>query len=73
MAELVNAFDKAAWENRVYPLDNRDRIQKFSDLSEEQKRRRIVPAPSFPELRPFTGEIQDLQMVPGKRASELIS
>ncbi|MBC9868305.1 MAG: sulfatase-like hydrolase/transferase, partial [Opitutae bacterium] len=37
LAELVDAFDKAAWENRVYPLDNRDRIQKFSDLSEEQK------------------------------------
>ena len=30
---LVDAFDKAAWENLVYPLDNRDRFQKFADVS----------------------------------------
>ena len=30
---LVDAFDKAAWDNMVYPLDNRDRFQKFADAS----------------------------------------
>ena len=30
-AELVEAFDAAAWENLVYPLDNRDRLHKFFD------------------------------------------
>ena len=37
LAELIGAFDKAAWENMVYPLDNRDRFQKFADVSEAQK------------------------------------
>ena len=31
LAELVEAFDAAAWENQVYPLDNRSRPQKFFD------------------------------------------
>jgi hypothetical protein len=31
LAELVEAFDVAAWENQVYPLDNRSRPQKFFD------------------------------------------
>jgi arylsulfatase len=31
LAELVEAFDGAAWENQVYPLDNRSRPQKFFD------------------------------------------
>ena len=33
--ELVKAFDAAAWDNLVYPLDNRDRFQKFADSSPE--------------------------------------
>lgn len=33
LAELVHAFDKAAWSNQVYPLDNRDRLHKFADMS----------------------------------------
>jgi arylsulfatase len=33
LTELVEAFDKAAWENGVYPLDNRDRLHKFADLA----------------------------------------
>jgi arylsulfatase A-like enzyme len=33
--ELVEAFDIAAWDNLVYPLDNRDRFQKFADSSPE--------------------------------------
>lgn len=32
LAELVEAFDRAAWENGVYPLDNRDRLHKFADM-----------------------------------------
>jgi arylsulfatase len=32
LKELVEAFDQAAWENQVYPLDNRDRLDKFADL-----------------------------------------
>ena len=35
--ELVAAFDEAAHENMVYPLDNRDRFQKFADVSEEER------------------------------------
>jgi arylsulfatase A-like enzyme len=31
LAQLVAAFDKAAWANQVYPLDNRNRPQKFFD------------------------------------------
>ena len=31
--ELMQAFDTAAWANQVYPLDNRDRFQKFADSS----------------------------------------
>jgi arylsulfatase len=31
LAELVQAFDEAAWANNVYPLDNRNRAQKFFD------------------------------------------
>ncbi|MFT5449799.1 MAG: arylsulfatase A-like enzyme [Gammaproteobacteria bacterium] len=33
--ELTAKFDEAAWENLVYPLDNRDRFQKFADSSPE--------------------------------------
>jgi arylsulfatase len=31
LAELTQAFDEAAWKYFVYPLDNRDRLQKFVD------------------------------------------
>ena len=46
--ELVQAFDEAAWANNVYPLDNRDRFQKFADVSPEvlaeaNKPRRFLP------------------------------
>lgn len=37
LSELVDAFDHAAWDNLVYPLDNRDRFQKFADISPEQQ------------------------------------
>jgi arylsulfatase len=46
LAELVEAFDQAAWANQVYPLDNRDRLHKFADLPpwalEEADRPRTV-------------------------------
>ncbi len=32
LRELVEAFDRAAWKNLVYPLDNRGRPGKFSDV-----------------------------------------
>ena len=32
LAELVAAFDEAAWANMVYPLDNRTPAQKFLEL-----------------------------------------
>jgi arylsulfatase len=35
LKELVQAFDTAAWSNQVYPLDNRDRLDKFRDLAPE--------------------------------------
>jgi len=33
LQELTEAFDRAARENAVYPLDNRNRLQKFADVS----------------------------------------
>jgi arylsulfatase len=33
LRELSEAFDRAARENAVYPLDNRNRLQKFADVS----------------------------------------
>ncbi len=35
LKELVQAFDQAAWQYFVYPLDNRDRLEKFADLPPE--------------------------------------
>ena len=37
LAELVEAFDTAAWINMVYPLDNRDRFAKFADSSPQAR------------------------------------
>lgn len=38
LAELVEAFDQAAWINMVYPLDNRTMVQKFSDSASRGQR-----------------------------------
>ncbi|MFN8524546.1 MAG: arylsulfatase [Chloroflexota bacterium] len=38
LAELVEAFDAAAWANQVYPLDNRSRPQKFFDTPNHARR-----------------------------------
>ncbi|HTV89227.1 MAG TPA: sulfatase-like hydrolase/transferase, partial [Stellaceae bacterium] len=48
LEELVEAFDRAAWENMVYPLDNRTPTQKFNELPPHQRppsggRRRFLP------------------------------
>lgn len=43
LAELVEAFDRAAWKNLVYPLDNRDRFQKFADVSPDDRGRADQP------------------------------
>ncbi len=37
LRELVDAFDAAAWQNMVYPLDNRTPIQKFNELPPHQR------------------------------------
>ena len=37
LAELVEAFDAAAWDNQVYPLDNRLPVQKFQQLAPHQQ------------------------------------
>jgi len=41
LAELIEAFDQAAWLNMVYPLDNRTMVQKLSDRAPSASR----PAP----------------------------
>lgn len=48
LMELVEAFDRAAWANLVYPLDNRLPIQKLSQLPPHMQlaaagRRRFLP------------------------------
>src|SRR6516162_8600963 len=48
LAELVEAFDEAAWANMVYPLDNRTPAEKFLELPPHQRppassRRRFLP------------------------------
>ena len=48
LQELVAAFDAAAWENRVYPLDNRTPVQRFNSQPPHARppragRRRFLP------------------------------
>src|SRR5437016_5618458 len=48
LAELVAAFDEAAWANMVYPLDNRTPAEKFLESPPHQRppaksRRRFLP------------------------------
>ena len=45
LTELTDAFDQAAWQYFVYPLDNRDRREKFTDAA---------PGSSVDEDRPRT-------------------
>lgn len=46
--ELVNAFDEAAWTNLVYPLHNRDRLQKFADSSPALRAAADLPRTFYP-------------------------
>ncbi len=48
LAELVEAFDRAAWENEVYPLDNRDRHERFIDTSAEEDAKADLPHTFWP-------------------------
>ena len=48
LQELVEAFDEAAWANLVYPLDNRDRFQKFADVSPAARKRADTPRTFYP-------------------------
>jgi len=48
LADLVAAFDEAAWENLVYPLDNRDRFEKFADASPQARQLADQPRTYFP-------------------------
>jgi arylsulfatase len=48
LAELVEAFDKAAWANQVYPLDNRDRLHKFADMAPWAKEAADIPRTFLP-------------------------
>ena len=48
LQSLTDAFDAAAWEYFVYPLDNRDRREKFTDAApgasaEEDRSRTFLP------------------------------
>ena len=50
---LVDAFDREAWEHKVYPLDNRNMVQKFQQLAPHQQppaqgRRRFLPGVPCP-------------------------
>jgi len=48
LAELVDAFDKAAWKYDVYPLDNRGRPGKFSDTPQYVRERANKPRRFLP-------------------------
>lgn len=48
LKQLIEAFDAAAWDNMVYPLDNRTPLQKFNSLPPQARvaagsRRRFLP------------------------------
>jgi arylsulfatase len=48
LKEYVEAFDREAWANQVYPLDNRNAVQKFQQLPPHLRppaagRRRFLP------------------------------
>ncbi len=48
LSALIDAFDAAAWENNVYPLDNRDRFQKFADVPAHVQDAADVPRTFLP-------------------------
>ena len=54
LRELTEAFDRAAWENSVYPLDNRDRRDKFTDAAPDDGADHDRPRVYLPACRPST-------------------
>jgi arylsulfatase A-like enzyme len=60
LAELVAAFDAAAWANDVYPLDNRALMGKLSDASEWQ--RALADAPR--SYRPGAQSVHRTDILP---------
>ncbi len=60
LKELVEAFDRMAWANMVYPLDNRKPVNKFNQLSPQ-----MVPASeSVRRFYPGTQTINRTKIVP---------
>lgn len=51
LAELVQAFDDAAWKYLVYPLDNRDRLQKFADEAPSTQAQADLPRSFLPGMQ----------------------
>lgn len=68
LSELVDAFDGAAWRYLVYPLDNRDRLQKFADVSasvraESDAPRRFLPGMQTTHRADIVPMIEDRSFV----------
>jgi arylsulfatase A-like enzyme len=64
LEELKAAFDKAAWVNMVYPLDNRDRPARFVDnpphvLAEARGARRYLPGGQTVAMTEIAPRIND--------------
>jgi arylsulfatase len=51
LSELTEAFDAAAWEYFVYPLDNRDRRGKFTDTAPDEGSGDDVPRRFMPGMQ----------------------
>jgi arylsulfatase len=51
LRELTEAFDRAAWQYFVYPLDNRDRREKFTDAAPEPGTRPDGPRTFLPGMQ----------------------
>ncbi|MEK7345745.1 MAG: arylsulfatase [Pseudomonadota bacterium] len=60
LAELVAAFDSDAWANMVYPLDNRDRVQKFQQIPPHQQ----PPAQGVRRFLPGAQTVNRSRIVP---------
>lgn len=70
LKELVDAFDAAAWKNLVYPLDNRGRPGKFSDVPAWRRERASQPR----RFRPGAQSVHRIDVVPmvADRSFEII-
>ncbi len=66
LKELVNAFDAAAWKYFVYPLDNRSRPGKFSDVPAWMRKKANQPRRLLPGAQ--TAHRSDIMPLVGNRA-----